>query len=70
MDSFWLWKLPAVVETVFTKLKHECEHIKDHMERATAWLVDGQSSEGGERLLLLDHAIIENSHLVIVSVAY
>lgn len=53
-----------------TKLKYECEHIKDHMGRTTALLVDGQSSEGGERLLLLDHAIIENSYLVIVSVAY
>lgn len=42
----------------------------DHMETATALLVDDQSSEGNERLVLLDRAVITNTHLVIVSDAY
>lgn len=41
-----------------------------HMETATALLVGDQSSEGSGRLVLLDHAIITNTHLVIVSDAY
>lgn len=40
------------------------------MEAATAMLVGDWSSEGSERLVLLDHAIIMNSHLVIVFDAY
>ena len=42
----------------------------DHMETATALLVGDQSSEGSERLALLDRAVIANTHLVIVSDAY
>lgn len=42
----------------------------DHMATATALLVDDQSSEGNERLVLLDRAVITNTHLVIVSDAY
>lgn len=40
------------------------------METATAFLVGEHSSEGGERLALLDRAVITNTHLVIVSDAY
>jgi len=39
----------------------------DHMDTTKALLVGDQSSEGTERLVLLDHAVITNSHLVIVS---
>lgn len=44
--------------------------MPDHMETATALLVADQSSEGSERLALLDRAVIKNTHLVTVSDAY
>lgn len=40
------------------------------METAPALLVDDRSSEGSERLVLLDRAVITNTHLVIVFDAY
>lgn len=63
-----LWKTPIRYWAVYISI--ECWFMVDHMETVIVLLVGDQSSEGSERLALLDRAISTNTHLVIVSDAY